>query len=55
MENLSLIAQKIGTEYGGLKSYVISSEKIALTNTGLLSTGQNEFPFTLDLKQAYPE
>lgn len=48
MENLSLITKKIRGDYDGLKSYVIPAEKIALTETGLLSTGKNEFPFTLE-------
>jgi hypothetical protein len=48
METLSLIAEKIREKYTGLKSYVIPSEKIALTDGGLLNTGKNEFPLTFE-------
>ncbi|MFA6186351.1 MAG: DUF932 domain-containing protein [Phycisphaerae bacterium] len=48
MENLALTTKKIRTEYEGIKSYVISSEQIALTDRGLFNTGKNEFPFTLE-------
>lgn len=47
MENLALISEKIRNEYESLNSYVIPTEKIALTREGLLSTGDNKFLFTL--------
>ncbi|HML73153.1 MAG TPA: DUF932 domain-containing protein [Anaerohalosphaeraceae bacterium] len=46
MKNLSLITEQIREEYDGFKSYVIPSEKIALTEAGLFKTGKNEFPIT---------
>ncbi len=49
MKNLAQITQQITNEYVSLHSYVIPTEKISLTDNGLLSTGRNEFPLTLDV------
>ena len=48
MENLILTAEKIRQEYEGFKSYLISSENIAFTDTGMLNTSRNDFPLTLE-------
>ena len=48
MQNLAQTTQQIKDEYTHLHSYVIPTEKISLTDDGLLSTGRNEFPLTLD-------
>lgn len=41
MKNLAQITQQIKDEYASLHSYVIPTEKISLTDNGLLSTGKN--------------
>lgn len=48
MENLSLLSEKVANNYRGFKSYVIPSEQISLTETGLFSTGKNEFPLAFE-------
>lgn len=48
MESLSLITEQIREQYGGFESFVIPAEKLALTDNGFLSTGKEEFPFTLE-------
>ena len=48
MKNLNQLTEQIKDVYGGMYSYVIPTEQISLTDGGLLCTGRNEFPFTLD-------
>lgn len=48
MDSLLLTTEKIRERYAGSKSYVIPSEKIALTDGGFLSTGKNEFSLTFE-------
>lgn len=43
MENLIQLTEKVRETYGSLPSYEVPSEKISLTDTGLLDTGKNQF------------
>ena len=50
-QSLAHITQQIEDEYANSHSYVVPTEKIALTQSGLLSTGKNEFPLSSDASE----
>lgn len=53
MENLDQLTQKISKLYGGLKSFVVSTQQIALTENGLLNTGKNEFALSREASEQF--
>jgi hypothetical protein len=42
--NLPQLTQQVAEAFGGSASYVVPTEQISLTESGRISTGQNEFP-----------
>ena len=48
MKTLHQLTQEISEKYAGLSSFVVSSQIIGFTESGLLNTGKNEFTLTLD-------
>jgi hypothetical protein len=47
-QNLVQLTEEVKKEYSQLHSYVVPTKGIKMTEAGYLSTGKNEFPFTLD-------
>jgi hypothetical protein len=45
-QNLSQLTQQIKEQYAGLRSYIVPTEKISLTESGFLNTGKNKFPLS---------
>lgn len=48
MKTLHQLTQEISEKYADLSSFVVPSEIISFTKSGLLNTGKNEFTLTLD-------
>jgi hypothetical protein len=48
MQNLTQLTRQVKQEYTTLRSYVVSSQQIRLTESGYLSTGKNEYLITRD-------
>ena len=53
MQNLAQLTQQIGEEYAGLRSFVIPTQQIALTENGLLNTGKNEFALSREASEQF--
>jgi hypothetical protein len=52
-QNLAQLTQQIADEYARSHSYVIPTEKVALTQSGRLSTGKNEFSLSRDASEQF--
>lgn len=52
-QSLSQLAEQIVQHYSNIHSYVVPTEKIALTETGCLATGQNEFPLSREASEQF--
>jgi len=48
MKTLHQLTQEISETYADLSSFVVQSEIISFTESGLLNTGKSELPLTLD-------
>lgn len=48
MHNLTQLTEQVKEEFADLRSYVVPTEDVRMTDAGRLSTGKNEFPVTPD-------
>lgn len=52
-QNLAQLTQQIKEQYTSLRSYVVPTEKISLTESGFLNTGENEFPLSSEASEQF--
>jgi len=48
MQNLTQLSKQVKEDFADLRSYVVPTRDVRMTDAGRLSTGKNEFPVTLD-------
>jgi len=52
MQNLNELSKQVRTEYAGFRSYVVPSQLIRISDQGLIHTGKNKYPLSVEgLKQ----
>jgi len=48
MQDLKELSEQVRTEYTGFSSYIIPSQHLRISDQGLLHTGENKFPMTVE-------
>ena len=52
-QNLTQLTQQVRDKYASLRSFILSTQQISLTETGLLNTGKNEFALSREASEQF--